>query len=151
MYGAWCFGDISRTADTLVLYKLSEVSMCALWMSEIGWLAPWKERRRCFGGMKGWIDGWCGAGTNVAVDWMGFWGKTFHLCFPRWQCEDGAGWKVPPVCLAPRLGGFSEGFEALGSTRERRWTCLLVSDPGTKTPPWSLYDRSFFWCFWCSY
>lgn len=42
-------------------------------------------------------------------------------------------------CLTPRLGwgvgGFSEAFEALGSTRERRRTCLLVRDPGAKAPP----------------
>lgn len=25
------------------------------------------------------------------------------------------------------------------------------SSPPSLPPPWALYDRSFFWCFWCSY
>lgn len=32
--------------------------------------------------------------------WIGEWflGEMLHLCFPpRWQCDDGAGWKFLPV------------------------------------------------------
>lgn len=66
--------------------------------------------------VRGWYQ--CCCGLN------GFLRETFHLSFPLWQVEDGAGWKFLPVCLAPRLGGgagFSEAFEALGLTGERRW------------------------------
>lgn len=79
------------------------------------------------------------------TEWVS--GGSVPLVFPRWQCEDGAGRKVLPVCLAPRLGGFSEGFEALGSTIERRWMRLLVSDPGTKTPPGHCMTGAFFGVF----
>lgn len=132
--------------------KLSEVSMCALWMSEIGWLAPWNERRREDVWEKRWLDGWCGAGTNVAVDWMGFWGKCSICVSPGGSVrmgQDGSSclsvwhpdWGGSPKLLRPWVGPEWEGGPVP----------LLVSDPGTKTPPWSLYDRSFFWCFWCSY
>lgn len=118
MYGAWCFGDISRTADTLVLYKLSEVSMCALWMSEIGPPAP---RREDFLEKK-WIDGlidggWSGAGSNVAVDWVGFWGS-LSVCDPRRQ--DGGS------CLSVWHPDRGRGSPKL----LRPWVCTL----GPKVP-----------------
>lgn len=98
MYGAWCFGDISRTADTLVLYRtvwgehVCTVNVC-------DWLTgPLKrERIRRFGGgeMDWWmVRGWyqCCCGLN------GFSGGNAPLVFsPRWQCDDGAGWKFLPV------------------------------------------------------
>lgn len=150
----WCMmflGDISQTADTLVLYK-------TVWGKHVCTVNVW-DRLTGPPGRRGrgegfffwsWIDGWCGAGTDVAVDWMGFWEE---FVFPRWQCEDGAGWKFLPVCLAPRgwggLGSFQSfwrlGFDFIEGGR----VPLLVSDPKhPPTPPTrSLYDRSFFGVF----
>lgn len=158
--------------------KLSEASMCALWMSVIGYRTPllpiWKReerKRRILGGRRDGIGGW--AGTDVAVDWA-FWEK--HSACVSLVAVWGWGREEAPACLPAlcgnqtwvREGGppcFSEASEALGLTRasdkERERGADMspsgLCNLGTKTPPytpplsWSLYDRSFFWCFWCSY
>lgn len=119
MYGAWCFGDISRTADTLVLYRtvwgehVCTVNVC-------DWLTgPPKRDKKTFLGMR---DGLVN----------GFWGKCSTCVFPPdgsvTMVQDGSS------CLSWGVGRSSEAFEALGLIGERRWMCFLVSDPGTKTP-----------------
>lgn len=114
--------------------KLSEVSMCALWMSEIGEPAPWEDRRRVFGEEMDWwmVRGWyqCCCGLN------GFLGGSIPLVFPRWQREDGARMEVP-ACLSGTQtgGGVLRSFWGLGFDQREKVDVCLVSDPGTKTPP----------------
>lgn len=122
MYGAWCFGDISRTADTLVLYKTvwgKHVCTVNVW----DWLTGPLERQKKIFREKRWMDRWCGAGTNVAVDWMGFWwGKPSICVSPGGSVRKGRdGSSCSSVCH-PDRGGISKAFEALGLTGERRWT-----------------------------
>lgn len=128
--------------------ELSEVSMCALWMSAIGWLAPWTERenkRMTFLERRdGLVDGLGLVPMLLWTEWI-FWGKWSTFVVPLV-----AVWRWSKVKVLAHLGGVgsSEVFEALW------WMCFLDSDPETKPPPsphttttWSLYDRSFFGVF----
>lgn len=148
-------GDISRTADTLVLYKLSEVSMCALWMSEIGWPAPWEEREEIFfvwwrrdGLMDGaglvpmllWTEWVSGGKHSICVSPVAVWGwrrMEVPTCLSVWHPD----WGGSPKLLRPWVWPQREGGHVPP----------LVSDPGTKTPPPVTVWQELFWCFWCSY
>lgn len=86
--------------------KLSEASMCALWMSAIGYRTPllpiWKReerKRRILGGKRDGIGGW--AGTDVAVDWA-FWEK--HSACVSLVAVWGWGRKEAPACLPVLCG-----------------------------------------------
>lgn len=106
------------------------------------------------GGEMGLMDGWtvrgwyqCCCGLN------GFLRGDIPLVFPRWQREDGAGWRFLPVLSGTQTvwgGGSLELFQALGLTREKVdlspfWS--VTQRPQAPSPPWSLYDRSFFLVF----
>lgn len=156
--------------------KLSEASMCALWMSAIGYRTPppphLEERGR--GEFWGVEEMGLADGLVPMLLWTEHSGRSIPLVFPWWRW--GWGREEAPACLPVlcgnqtwvREGGppcFSEASEALGLTRasdkERERGADMspsgLCNLGTKTPPhtpplsWSLYDRSFFWCFWCSY
>lgn len=127
--------------------KLSEASMCALWMSAIGYRTPllpiWKReerKRRILGGRRDGIGGW-------AVDWA-FWEK--HSTCVSLVAVWGWGREEAPACLScvvTRLGwgrgGPPASLKALGLTRasdkERERGADMspsgLCNLGTKTPP----------------
>lgn len=107
--------------------KLSEVSMCALWMSEIGWLAPWKERRRFSffvweGEEMDWwmVRGWyqCCCGLN------GFLGGNSTCVSPGGSVRMGQdGSSCLPVLSGTQTEGgwgFSGAFEGLGFDHRKK-------------------------------
>lgn len=150
----WCmmnWGHLPDSRYTGTLQKQSEVSMCALWMSAIG-SAPCDQGR---GGTDtgGIAVRWSVRGCrHVAVDWMGFWGEE-HLCFcpvamwgrgreenlPVWHPNRGSGFLITHSLRSWAQTGSRAGLMPFRS---------LSLWPGH---PRSLYDRSFFGVFWCSY
>lgn len=122
-----------------------------------GWLTgpTWGARDERDGLTLDWwmVRGWyqCCCGLN------GFLGKgnTFHLCFcpvAMW----GGGREEVPACLAPKPGE-RVPYHPMMVLRQWVWPVLgqmkypSVCGPFDRNAPWSLYDRSFFGVFWCSY
>lgn len=136
----WCMmfgGHFLDSRYTGTFTNLSEVSMSALWMSEIGWPAPSQpdeEERRWRGGLvRGWYQRCCG--VEVASRGWGQVTPTSSVWHPD-SDDEGTG-----------RGGVasSEACQALGLTRKQT-SALLVCDPGTKITP-SLNDSGFLLVF----
>lgn len=110
------------------------------------WLAgpPGKREEERMGGL---MDGPGSVPVLLWTEWVSR--GNIPLVFPQWQCEDGAGRKFLPVCLAPRLGVlwscWGLGFDQI--EREGLTCHLLVCDPGTKTPPGHRMTGAFFGVF----
>lgn len=146
VYGAWCFGNISRTADTLVLYKTvwgEHVCTVNVW----DWLTGPQEREKkillLLGEEDGLMDGAGLAPMLLWTEWVS--GGSVPLVFPL-VAVWGWGRMVVPACLSGTRteggGGLSNAFEALGSTREREGK--LVCDPGIKIPsPVTVWQELF--------
>lgn len=147
----WCmmnWGHLPDSRYTGTLQKQSEVSMCALWMSAIGSTAPrdQEEWRR--------VAGWSGAAAMLLwTEWVC--GARSTRVSALWQCEVGAGRER--TCLSgTQTGGAASvsptvcgpGFRPVSGPG---LIALQVFAPFDPDAPRSLYDRSFFGVFWCSY
>lgn len=146
MYGAWCFGDISRTADTLVLYRtvwgehVCTVNVCD-WLT--GPLESERQRveRMDWRMVRGRYQ--CCCGLN------GFSAGNVPLVFSKWQWRDGgAGWKFLPVLRG--VGGLAGGRLKLwgfGFDQREKMVFWSVTQGQKQTlpPPSDCMTRGF--CF----
>lgn len=145
-------GDISRTADTLVLYKTvwgKHVCTVNVWDWRTG---PLRGQKKSFWGGDGLMDGaglvpmllwteWVFGGKHsISVSPVAAWGRgqDGSSCLSVWHPDWRGG---SPKLLRPWVWPEREGGRVSG-----QWP------RDQNSPPFrSLYDRSFFWCFWCSY
>lgn len=151
----WCMMFWGHLPDSRYTGTLENCLRWACVHCECLRLADWPPGRReedsFVVGRRGRIDGWCGASADVAVDWMGFWGKRSTCVSPGGSVRMG---QDGSSCLSVWHLDWGRGalqcFWGLGFNQiGRRWIGLWPRDQNPL--PRSLYDRSFFWCFWCSY
>lgn len=127
-------GDISRTADTLVLYKTvwgKHVCTVNVWDWRTG---PLRGQKKSFWGGDGLMDGAGLVPMLLWTEWV-FGGKHSISVSPvaAWgRGQDGSS------CLSvwhPDWRGVLRSFWGLGFDQREKVDVCLVSDPGTKTPP----------------
>lgn len=176
----WCmmfWGHLpdSRYTGTLLNCLRQACVHCeCLWLATGPPSSPSGRERRGRGEFWGVEEMGLADGLVPMLLWTEHSGRSIPLVFPWWRCEDEAGRKLLPACLpcvVTRLGWGRGGPPASLKlarpwvwpepvTKRERGADMSPSglcNLGTKTPPytpplsWSLYDRSFFWCFWCSY
>lgn len=146
MYGAWCFGDISRTADTLVLYKTvwgEHVCTVNVWDWLTGPLE--REKKKKFLGfffsfffweeeLDWWkVRGWC----QCCCGLNGFLGETVPLVFPP-VAVWGWGRMEVPACPVwhPDWGGSMKLLRPwVRPQREGGCVCWSVTQEPKLLPP----------------
>lgn len=127
MYGAWCFGDISRTADTLVLYKTvwgEHVCTVNVWDWLTGPLE--REKKKFFGFFFLFLRRRVGLMEGAGLVPMLLWtewvsgGNRSACVSPSGSLGMGQDGGSCLSCLAPRLGGVLWSFWGLGFDRREK-------------------------------